>query len=284
MPRASIRRAAPRGQSRRPHRQDGPSAESCSRSSASRTSRRLSRAGTCLRDRIEKRGGARKEDRDASREVARLSGARRCCAREQSSPGCSSTRRSTSRGAHARVHRVSADEAVQGIARAKLMKHGTKIRRVSRARREVYWLCRHAHERVAVLPDWTSRRRLGDDGDRAQRDDGRETRGEISVQEEIATVGGRWRVHDVLLARRDARCGLPGKTTLEVSPQAALTGPKVVAIMGTRTEVVVALEDALAEHGFTFRHYQNRERIDLTRRPEAKIGREPTTIPSTRSR
>jgi hypothetical protein len=56
-------------------------------------------------------------------------------------------------------------------------------------------------------------------------------------------------------------CGLPGKTTLEVSPKAALTGPKVVAVMGTRTELVAALEDALAEHGFTFRHYQNRERM-----------------------
>jgi hypothetical protein len=56
-------------------------------------------------------------------------------------------------------------------------------------------------------------------------------------------------------------CGLPGKTTLEVAPKAALTGPKVVAIMGTRNEVVAALEDALAARGFTFRHYQNRERI-----------------------
>ena len=31
--------------------------------------------------------------------------------------------------------------------------------------------------------------------------------------------------------------------------------------MGTRTELVAALEDALAEHGFTFVHYQNRDRI-----------------------
>jgi hypothetical protein len=59
-----------------------------------------------------------------------------------------------------------------------------------------------------------------------------------------------------------AACGLPGKATLEVSPHAALTGPKVVAIMGTRTDLVAALEDALAEHGFTFTHYQNRDRID----------------------
>ena len=55
-------------------------------------------------------------------------------------------------------------------------------------------------------------------------------------------------------------CGLPGKFTLEVAPQAALTGPKVVAVMGTRTEVVAALEDALADRGFTFTHYENRER------------------------
>ena len=56
-------------------------------------------------------------------------------------------------------------------------------------------------------------------------------------------------------------CGLPGKTTLEVSPKAALTGPKVVAVMGTRTDLVAALEDALAERGFTFTQYQNRDRI-----------------------
>lgn len=55
-------------------------------------------------------------------------------------------------------------------------------------------------------------------------------------------------------------CGLPGKTTLEVAPSVPLTGPKVVAIMGTRTELVAAFEDALAEHGFTFVHYRNRER------------------------
>ena len=55
-------------------------------------------------------------------------------------------------------------------------------------------------------------------------------------------------------------CGLPGKTTLEVAPQSALTGPRVIAVMGTRTDVVVALEDALAERGFTFTRYQNRDR------------------------
>ena len=58
-----------------------------------------------------------------------------------------------------------------------------------------------------------------------------------------------------------AACGMPGKGTVEVSPKSALTGPKVVAIMGTRTEVVAALEEALGEHGFTFRHYQNRDRV-----------------------
>jgi hypothetical protein len=58
-----------------------------------------------------------------------------------------------------------------------------------------------------------------------------------------------------------AACGLPGKATLEVAPKAVLTGPKVVAIMGTRTELVAALEDALTEHGFTFRHYRNRDRV-----------------------
>ena len=56
-------------------------------------------------------------------------------------------------------------------------------------------------------------------------------------------------------------CGLPGKMNVEVAPTVKLTGPKVVAIMGTRTEVVAALEDALAEHGFTFTHYQSRDRI-----------------------
>jgi hypothetical protein len=54
---------------------------------------------------------------------------------------------------------------------------------------------------------------------------------------------------------------LPGAAKVEVSPTVALTGPKVVAIMGTRTDLVAALEEALAEHGFTFRHYQNRDRV-----------------------
>lgn len=58
-----------------------------------------------------------------------------------------------------------------------------------------------------------------------------------------------------------AGCGGPGRATVEVAPTIALTGPKVVAIMGTRTDVVAALEEALAEHGFTFRHYQNRDRV-----------------------
>jgi hypothetical protein len=56
-------------------------------------------------------------------------------------------------------------------------------------------------------------------------------------------------------------CGLPGKATVEVAPTIALSGPKVVAIMGTRTDLVAALEEALAEHGFTFKHYQNRDRV-----------------------
>jgi hypothetical protein len=55
-------------------------------------------------------------------------------------------------------------------------------------------------------------------------------------------------------------CGLPGSMKLEVSPQAPLTGPKVVAIMGTRTDLVAALEEALTGYGFTFTHYQNRDR------------------------
>jgi hypothetical protein len=52
----------------------------------------------------------------------------------------------------------------------------------------------------------------------------------------------------------------PGKGTVDVAPKVALTGPKEVAIMGTRTEVVAALEDALSAHGFTFRHYRSRDR------------------------
>jgi len=65
----------------------------------------------------------------------------------------------------------------------------------------------------------------------------------------------------LLMALVLGACGLPGKATLEVAPKAALTGPRVVAVMGTRTELVAALEEALAARGFTFRHYQNRERM-----------------------
>jgi hypothetical protein len=64
-----------------------------------------------------------------------------------------------------------------------------------------------------------------------------------------------------LLSFAAAACAFPGKTTLEVSPRSAMTGPKVVAIMGTRNDVVAALEDALTERGFTFRHYQSRDRV-----------------------
>lgn len=63
-----------------------------------------------------------------------------------------------------------------------------------------------------------------------------------------------------LLALTLGGCVIPGKATVELSPKAALTGPKVVAIMGTRNDLVAALEDALSPHGFTFRHYRSRER------------------------
>jgi hypothetical protein len=80
------------------------------------------------------------------------------------------------------------------------------------------------------------------------------------------TEDGRWRTGSRIIAAffvvlSLGACGLPGKATLDVSPKAALTGPKVVAVMGTRTELVAALEEAMAEHGFTFQHYQARERI-----------------------
>jgi hypothetical protein len=58
-----------------------------------------------------------------------------------------------------------------------------------------------------------------------------------------------------------AACLAPGVATLEVSPKAAMTGPKVVAVMGTRSEFVAELERALAARGFTFRPYQSSERI-----------------------
>lgn len=56
-------------------------------------------------------------------------------------------------------------------------------------------------------------------------------------------------------------CVVPGKSTVEVSPEKMISGPRVIAVMGTRTEVVAAIEDALAPHGFTFRHYASRERV-----------------------
>jgi hypothetical protein len=70
-------------------------------------------------------------------------------------------------------------------------------------------------------------------------------------------------------------CGLPGTAKVEVSPQIALTGPKVVAIMGTRTELVAALEEELAKHGFTFKHYQNRDRVTEPLAP-VKVGESTT--------
>jgi hypothetical protein len=76
-----------------------------------------------------------------------------------------------------------------------------------------------------------------------------------------------------------AACALPGKATLEVSPKIALTGPKVVAIMGTRTELVAALEEALTEHGFTFRHYQNRDRVT---EPVGQVKMGETTVDNTK--
>jgi hypothetical protein len=87
------------------------------------------------------------------------------------------------------------------------------------------------------------------------------------------------RVVALILTTAVAACGLPGKVTLEVSPKAALTGPKVVAIMGTRTDVVAALEDALAERGFTFRHYQNR---DLVKGPVGQLKTGETTAEDTK--
>jgi hypothetical protein len=66
----------------------------------------------------------------------------------------------------------------------------------------------------------------------------------------------------LLLLLTSAGCagGMPGKPMLDVTPTTPLTGPKEVAIMGTRTEVVAELEDALSAHGFTFRHYVSRDR------------------------
>jgi hypothetical protein len=76
-----------------------------------------------------------------------------------------------------------------------------------------------------------------------------------------------------------AACGMPGRATVEVSPAIALTGPKVVAIMGTRTEFVAALEEALAEHGFTFRHYQSR---DIVTEPLAPVKMGESTTDNTK--
>jgi hypothetical protein len=58
-----------------------------------------------------------------------------------------------------------------------------------------------------------------------------------------------------------AACLAPGTATLEVAPKAMMTGPRVVAVMGTRTEFVQELEKELAARGFTFRPYQSRDRM-----------------------
>jgi hypothetical protein len=89
------------------------------------------------------------------------------------------------------------------------------------------------------------------------------------VQEEVTGGARRLVRHGAIVSLAPAfvlafvlgACGLPGSTKLEVSPKSALTGPKVVAIMGTRTDLVAALEDALSAYGFTFAHYQNRDRV-----------------------
>jgi hypothetical protein len=56
-------------------------------------------------------------------------------------------------------------------------------------------------------------------------------------------------------------CVIPGSMKVEVTPSVPLTGPKDVAVMGTRTDVVAAIEDQLGAHGFTFRRYVSRERV-----------------------
>ncbi len=76
----------------------------------------------------------------------------------------------------------------------------------------------------------------------------------------LADGGWRMAATAACVALLACACGLPGKMTLDVSPKIALTGPKDVAIMGTRTDVVAALEGALAERGFTFKRYMNRDR------------------------
>lgn len=77
------------------------------------------------------------------------------------------------------------------------------------------------------------------------------------------TRSGRF-VMPLLLIGALGACGLPGRAKLDVAPTAMLTGPKVVAIMGTRNGVVAALEEALAGYGFTFSRYQNRGRAAET--------------------
>jgi hypothetical protein len=83
----------------------------------------------------------------------------------------------------------------------------------------------------------------------------------------------------LLLILGAAACGLPAKATLEVSPKAALTGPKVVAIMGTRNEIVAALEEALGEKGFTFRRYVSR---DIVTAPAGAVPVGATTADNTK--
>ena len=68
------------------------------------------------------------------------------------------------------------------------------------------------------------------------------------------------RAMPVIISIALAACAAPGKMKLDVSPSAALTGPKDVAIMGTRNDVVAALEEVLTERGFTFRRYSNSDR------------------------
>jgi hypothetical protein len=82
-----------------------------------------------------------------------------------------------------------------------------------------------------------------------------------------------------LLAVILAACSLPGRATVEVAPTVALSGPKIVAIMGTRTEVVAALEEALAERGFTFKRYETRERVT---QPLAPVRAGESTVDNTK--
>lgn len=97
------------------------------------------------------------------------------------------------------------------------------------------------------------------------------------MQKEVANLARLPQSAAVLLLLAATACGLPGKFTLEVAPQSALTGPKVVAVMGTRTDVVAALEDALADRGFTFTHYENRVRNGLGGQPTMGANLVPST-------